>query len=71
MKKLVSLNNSLFEKFEKNRVHNLAQCFGGEVKPTTTSLGNGKDGYDLATTNGSSGISLNGTFVTCDVYRGA
>jgi hypothetical protein len=70
MKKLESINKSLFEKFENNRISNLGLCLGGTVIATTTQLGNGKDGYDTETRQGSSGIVLNGTFVLADIYQG-
>lgn len=74
MKKLESLNNSLFEKFEKHKVNNLALCLGGDVIATTTQLGNGKDGYDKDTAfkgGSTSGIVINGKFVYADIYGGA
>jgi hypothetical protein len=35
MKKLESLNNSLFEKFENNKINNLVMCVGGQAYATT------------------------------------
>ncbi len=38
MKKLESLNNSLFEKFENNKINNLAMCLsGGTIYNTQSS----------------------------------
>lgn len=49
MKKLESLNNSLFEKFESKKVNNLAALTGGVVKATvcnkTTANPNGTDEF--------------------------
>ncbi len=51
MKKLERLNNSLFEKFEKNKINNLALCLGGLIYKTMSSVG-GADNFDSGTDNG-------------------
>ena len=65
MKKLESLNNSLFEKFENNKVNNLALCFGGEKKPTYHG-GVANDSYDLETNNGATIYLTPGSGSSCD-----
>ncbi len=50
MKKLESLNSSLFEKFEGKKVNNLALCTGGTQICTKNSKGN--DCIDTATRGG-------------------
>ncbi len=65
MKKLESLNNSLFEKFESKKVHNLAALTGGVVKATVSTKTEGNpNGTDEFTPSdgpgkGTSAVEMN------------
>jgi hypothetical protein len=70
MKKLESLNNSLFEKFENKRVNNIAAIIAGNVAPNwvITQCGNGSDEFTVA---GGSGMTNSHTMYIKDLpYRG-
>ena len=42
-----NLSNSLFKKFESNKIMNLAKIIGGEVIGTQYAMPNGPSGYDV------------------------
>ncbi len=59
MKKLESLNNSLYEKFENKRVNNLALITGGSI--ATQNSGGSDTFYNSAENKKTSAVEMNGT----------
>lgn len=65
MKKLESLNNSLFEKFENNKVNNLALCLGGDM---VTKNSAGADTFVQGGTTRDKMYMPNGSIYSGDYY---
>jgi hypothetical protein len=62
-----NLSNSLFKKFEPNKINNLAKIIGGKEGKTTWS-GGGTSGCDTANTETKEGpiVTLEGETCKCD-----